>query len=660
MQSVHSPGGSSLRDLLGADSPLTAVLPGFAPRPEQLDMAEAVATAIDRREHLVVEAGTGTGKTLAYLLPLLDAGQRAIVATGTRTLQDQLYHRDLPTVARALGRAATVRLLKGRGNYLCLQRLERSRLAVPSGTTRGWHRDLARIESWAAATRSGDIAELGGIGDDSSIWPQVTSTVHNCLGSDCPFYRDCFLVKARQAAREADIVVVNHHLLLADLAIREGGFGELLPGADVAVVDEAHHFPDVAQGYFNTSIASGQVRDLLADIRDELAASGHGSLAVDETLTQLRDSLARLAEGLPAGPDTRPWRDDEAGLYQPLAELAEQLDDLAVSLADLPDEGSALRRCRERARQTVSAAESILGADDDSALRWIRRSARGFSINLTPLDTSSQLAELLESQQCSWVFTSATLAVGEDFSHFRQRLGLADIDCRRIPSPFDFARIARLYLPDGLPQPDDPGYTAGVVAAARPLIEASGGRAFLLFTSHRALRLAAEVLAEDSSFGYPLLVQGEAPRSRLLEEFATRANAVLLGTATFWEGVDIRGDGLVLVVIDRLPFASPGDPLLAARLDAIRRAGGNPFRDYQLPQAVLALKQGVGRLIRDYDDHGVVMICDPRMLRRSYGKVFMDSLPPMPVLREPDAACAFLQGSDDVAGARQDGEALRW
>lgn len=658
MQSGHRHVGSSLRDLLGADSPLATVLPGFAPRPEQLEMADAVATAIRCREHLVVEAGTGTGKTLAYLLPLLDAGMRAVVATGTRTLQDQLYHRDLPTVSRALGRAAVVRLLKGRGNYLCLQRLERSRLSVPPGAGRGWRRDLARVDAWAAATASGDIAELGGIGDDAAIWPQVTSTVHNCLGADCRFYRDCFLMQARQAAREADIVVVNHHLLLADLAIREEGFGELLPGVDVAVVDEAHHFPDVAQGYFNTSIASGQVRDLLSDVGDELAATGHASAAVDESLRELREGLARVAESLPAGPDARPWQDVETSLEDKLAELAEQFDELADSLKELPDESSALRRCRERARQSATAVEKILSAGAEDALRWVRRTARGFSINLTPLDISAQLAELLESQPCNWIFTSATLAVGDDFSHFRQRLGLPDINCRLIPSPFDFARIARIYLPGGLPAPDEPGYTSRAVKAARPLIEASGGRAFLLFTSHRALRLAADMLAGDSGFRYPLLVQGEAPRSRLLEQFASLPDAVLLGTATFWEGVDIRGDGLVLVVIDRLPFASPGDPLLAARLDAIRRAGGNPFRDYQLPQAVLALKQGAGRLIRDYDDHGVIMICDPRLQRRSYGKVFLNSLPPMPLLRDAEAACAFLRGDGVAIDPIGDDEAL--
>jgi len=656
MQRKQSPANSALKELLGADSPLAAVLPGFAPRPEQLEMAEAVATAIDQREQLLIEAGTGTGKTLAYLLPLLDANRRAIVATGTRTLQDQLFHRDLPTLSRALGRAATVRLLKGRSNYLCLQRLERARLAAPRGVLR----DLTRVDAWAAATTSGDIAELSGIPDEAPIWPQITSTVHNCLGTDCPFYRDCYLVQARQSAREADIVVVNHHLLLADLAIRDGGFGELLPGVDVVVVDEAHHFPDVAQSYFNTSLSSGQVTDMLSDIRDELAAGGQGSDAVDASLRDLRDALARLADNLPSGQDAQAWNEGEAGPDEALAELGEQLDELAESLRALPDESSALRRSRERARQAAAAVETILGAGVDSALRWIRRSARGFSVNLTPLDISAQLAQLLESQPCNWIFTSATLAVGEDFSHFRDRLGLQDIACRRITSPFDFARIARLYLPADLPEPNAPGYTSAVVSAALPLVEASRGRAFLLFTSHRALRLAADELTACKRFRFPLLVQGEAPRSRLLEQYAALPDAVLLGTATFWEGVDIRGDGLVLVVIDRLPFASPADPLLAARLDALRRAGGNPFRDYQLPQAVLALKQGVGRLIRDYDDHGVVMICDPRLQRRSYGGVFLKSLPPMPVLNDPDAACRFLTGAAELSGSQGNDEELPW
>jgi ATP-dependent DNA helicase DinG len=606
-------------------------------------MATAVSQAIRRREHLVVEAGTGTGKTLAYLVPLLEARQQAIVSTGTRTLQDQLFHRDLPMLGRALGRPATVRLLKGRSNYLCRQRLDRT-LAGGAGTLgAGLLRDLAKVRSWAQQTSSGDVAELADLSEESPLWPRITSSLDNCLGSECPHFDGCFVVKARQAARDADIVVVNHHLLLADLSIKEEGFGRLLPGIEVAVVDEAHHFPDVAQGFFNVSLGARQLADWSADLRAELDIAGARDAGLVDALRSLEADLARAEGCLPREPGNLAWDQADRGLADSLAELGEQLEELAGELAPLSDETAGLRRCRDRAGRMAEAAQAILSADSDVALRWIRRTPRGFVLNMTPLDTSTQLADLLQAQACSWIFTSATLAVGEDFSHFTTRLGLPDLATRHIPSPFDFARIARLYLPDSLPEPSTPGYTARVVEAALPLLEASRGRAFLLFTSHRALREAADLLDRDPDFDFPLLIQGTAPRSQLLAQFAATPDAVLLGTATFWEGVDIRGHGLVLVAIDRLPFASPGDPLLAARLDAIRASGGNPFRDYQLPQAVLTLKQGVGRLIRDYHDAGVVMICDPRLTQRPYGRIFLASLPAMPVIRDSAAAEAFLR-----------------
>jgi ATP-dependent DNA helicase DinG len=636
---------SNLAALFGVQGPLADCLTGFRPRPEQLAMAQDVAAALSEGHHLVIEAGTGTGKTLAYLLPALDSGLRVIISTGTKTLQDQLFHRDLPMIGKAIGRPVDAQLLKGRSNYLCVYRLQQFANSPDEMSATVSAGDVRSLQKWADRTTTGDIAELTELAEDSPLWPRVTSTIDNCLGSRCPVFDDCHVVAARHAAREAEMVVVNHHLLMADLAMKEEGFGQLLPGADAIIVDEAHRFPDVAQSFFTIGLGSGQLLDLVADTRAEAVREAVFDDSLQRSVDELRKAAADARLALGDGASTVPW--DEAGVTFSAAfdVLGDSLDGLVEALAGFDDAQPGLQRCRQRATSMFAAYEAIAGSSDDHALRWIRLARRTFTANATPLETAEELRALLESCPSAWVFTSATLAVRDDFQHFVSRLGLADVRTRQIPSPFAFAQIARLYLPqggaEGMPQPNDPAFTDRVVAEMRDAVIASDGRAFLLFTSHRALRRAAELLTDDPAFGYPLLVQGTEPRSRLLEQFALQPNSVLLGTATFWEGIDIRGHDLVLVAIDRLPFASPGDPLLAARLEAIRSQGGNPFRDYQLPQAVLSLKQGVGRLIRDYDDYGVVMICDPRLTQKSYGRVFLASLPPMPVLRDLDSVRAF-------------------
>jgi len=640
---------SNLAALFGVQGPLADCLTGFRPRPEQLAMAQDVAAALTEGQHLVIEAGTGTGKTLAYLLPALDSGMRIIISTGTKTLQDQLFHRDLPMIGKAIGRPVDAQLLKGRSNYLCVYRLQQVADAPDEKSRAGSAGDIRSLRHWAERTTTGDIAELTELAEDSPLWPRVTSTIDNCLGSRCPVFDDCHVVAARHAAREAEMVVVNHHLLMADLAMKEEGFGQLLPGADAIIVDEAHHFPDVAQNFFTTALGSGQILDLAADTRSEAVRKAVLDTPLESVIDELRKAAADARLALADGQSTVSWDEAGASFNTAFEVLGESLDALVGELTGLEDASPGLQRCRQRAATMFAAFESIAGAQDDVALRWIRVTRRRFTANATPLETADELRALLESCSSAWIFTSATLAVRDDFKHFVNRLGLADIRTRQIPSPFAFAEIARLYLPQGssesnpvgLPQPNDPTFTDRVVAEMRDAVIASDGRAFLLFTSHRALRRAAELLTDDAEFGYPLLVQGTEPRSRLLEQFSQQRNSVLLGTATFWEGIDIRGHDLVLVAIDKLPFASPGDPLLAARLEAIRSQGGNPFRDYQLPQAVLSLKQGVGRLIRDYDDYGVVMICDPRLTQKSYGRVFLASLPPMPVVRDLDSVRAF-------------------
>ena len=631
--------------LLGGDGPLAGCLPGFAPREPQQRMAAAVARTLEEGGTLVVEAGTGTGKTFAYLVPALLAGDKVIVSTGTRHLQDQLFHRDLPLVREALAVGADVALLKGRANYLCLHRLE---LALAEGG-RQQARALAAVSEWAGRTRSGDIAELTAVAEDAPVWPRVTSTADNCLGGDCPRYGDCFVARARRRAQEADLVVVNHHLLLADMALKEEGFGELLPEASAFIIDEAHQLPETAAAFFGWGLSSRQLLNLARDAVLEHLAEAGDMQDLPEAASGLEKAVADLRLALGDAGQRRAWPDvrSDQRVGEALARVGERLAALAAWLEAAAPRGRGLENCWRRALllgEHLTAAAAEVPADQ---VAWVETYRRGFAIQFTPLEVAGLFAEQRARLEGAWVFTSATLAVGESFQHFNERLGLGDAETLRLDSPFDYARHALLYLPRAMPDPNSGQYGEAVLEEARRLVEASRGRAFLLFTSHRALRTAAEALV--GLLDYPLLVQGEAPRSELLRRFRELGNAVLLGTSSFWEGVDVRGEALSLVVIDRLPFASPSDPVLAARIECLRAAGGNPFMEYQLPAAVIALKQGVGRLIRDVDDRGVLAILDPRLMNRPYGRIFRASLPPMRLTRDASDVDAFF-GEEEPAG----------
>ena len=642
-----------LSDIFGAEGPLQRALPDFRFRRQQLRMAERVAAALENRESLVVEAGTGTGKTFAYLVPALLSGKRVLISTGTRTLQDQLFARDLPVVSAALGRPARVALLKGRSNYLCRHRLTLAGEQLALAGARVQDRTLARISRWSHTTRTGDLAEVPGLSDAHAIWQQITSTRDNCFGAKCGELSRCHVALARRTAQEADVVVVNHHLLLADLALKEDGFGDILGTADALILDEAHQIPDLATQFFGASVASRRIDNVIRDVQAELASAVHHSAEASadrwhqqaaEAVRGVADALAGLASLLPRQLGRFAWNEAPLRMSARVDELAHAMHELAARLEAAGDD-SPLGAVAERVSELAAVLDRFVTVDDLEGTRAVEIREKGFTLSLIPFDVAKRFQGLVQSRPTAWVFTSATLSLGEDFTHFTSRLGLGDAGTLKIDSPFDYERQSLLYLPTGMPDPQNPAFVAEVVARAVPLIDAARGGAFILFTSHRALARAAQLVRERwaAEAPYNLYVQGEAPREHLLKQFREDGYGVLLGTTSFWEGVDVKGEALRLVVIEKLPFASPDDPLVKARIDHLQATGANAFRDYQLPEAALALKQGVGRLIRSEEDFGAVVICDPRITVRSYGRVFMNALPEMSVTRDLDEALRFLR-----------------
>ncbi|MEW5771237.1 MAG: ATP-dependent DNA helicase [Pseudomonadota bacterium] len=609
-------------------------------------MSRAIQTALEERQRLVVEAGTGTGKTLAYLVPVMLFGGKVILSTGTKTLQDQLFQRDIPAVREALRRPISVALLKGRANYVCHYHLERGLLDARL-RSREEAQHLQHIARFAALTDTGDRMACTDVPEDSPAWAWATSTRDNCLGGECPQHRECFVLKARKKALEADLVVVNHHLFFADVWLKDEGAGELLPASNAVIFDEAHQLPQTASLFFGESITTGVLVDLCRDTRAEAAiavpdfvdlpvAAGDLETAARQVRLALGPALARLpaAKAL----ERREFRDALDFMGQRLA----RLDALLESQAERAE---TLQRLHERCREAADRLERWLSPMVDAGtVRWLEATAHSVLLHATPLNAGELFARQIEDDPRAWIFTSATLSVRGDFSHYLAEIGLTEARTGVWDSPFDYASQALLYVPEGMPDPNSPGYTEAVVNAAWPVLRASGGRAFLLFTSLRAMNEAHRLLQArmaEEGVAYPLLLQGEKSRSELLDEFRARGNAVLLGSQSFWEGVDVAGEALSLVVIDRLPFQPPDDPVLAARVDALKRAGRNPFFDYQLPHAVISLKQGAGRLIRRETDRGVLMICDPRLVDKPYGRRIWQALPPMRRSRKREDAVGF-------------------
>ena len=603
-------------------------------------MASRVSDALERRESLVIEAGTGTGKTFGYLVPALLSGARVLISTGTRTLQDQLYAKDVPQVAAALGLPVTVAVLKGRSNYLCAHRLEQVQVqrALDIEGRRGLKLDeaqvLEQVRQWARLTETGDLAEVQGLSDSHPLWPRITSTRDNCLGRGCAEFERCHVVRARREALDAQVVIINHHLLLADLSLKEDGFADLLGTADAVILDEAHQLPDLAMQFFGATVSGKRVSDLLQAVRLEYPATAGGAgigAGITVALADVETAQAELRTLLPPRIGRCSWQECPPGLTDTTYELAQALKALAGELEAAHD-GEGPAALAARVAEVATALSRIADVAGVEGARTVEKGPRGFTLQLLPFEVAERFQSMMRARPTAWIFTSATLSVGEDFSHFTGRLGLTEATTVRIPSPFDYDRQAILYLPRGLPDPSSKEHVAALIAAAVPLIEAARGGAFLLFTSHaRLLETATRLRAlwDGASPRYRLYVQGEEPREQLLKRFREDGDGVLLGTTSFWEGVDVKGDALRLVIIEKLPFASPDDPIVKARVEHIERHGGSAFRDYQLPQAVLALRQGVGRLIRSEQDRGAVVICDPRVQAKSYGRRFIAALPPM-------------------------------
>ncbi len=611
---------------------------GFAPRRVQQEMSEAVAEALQDNGILLVEAGTGVGKTFAYLVPALLSGRKIIISTGTRHLQDQLFHRDLPLVRRSLGISADIALLKGRRNYLCLYRLQN---AAVSMSDRMQASQLQSIRSWSGITKQGDIAELADVPESAPVWAKATSTAENCLGTDCPEFNHCHLVRARRRAQEADIVVVNHHLFFADMALKEEGFGEVLPSADAFILDEAHQLPETASRFFGRTVSGRQFEEFANDSIAAQLEEAPDRPGLREIAQSLLQEVGRYRLALGTAEVRMAWQTQvhNPALKSALAGLRDALDAMRDELAEVAGCGEALSRCAERC-EALSACLSLFEQQESNDLiLWYETMQNGFRMHATPPEVGEIFQEYMQAYQAAWVFTSATLSVAGRFDHFQRRMGLAESRGLQLDSPFDYRNNALLYLPKNMPEPKADHFLDRLIEVSLPVLEASRGRAFMLFTSYRALQYVADHI--HSRLDYPLLVQGEAPRSQLLDRFRLSDGAVLLGTSSFWEGVDIKGEALSCVIIDKLPFAAPGDPVLQARLNRLRQQGGNPFFDLQLPQAVIALKQGVGRLIRGVEDRGVLMIADPRIRGRAYGKLFLDSLPAMPVVDDIEEVTRF-------------------
>lgn len=632
---------SKYDELLGDEGLFAQQFDSFKSRPQQIKMAEQIAHAIDQQAALIVEAGTGTGKTFAYMLPALVSQRKIIVSTGTKTLQDQLFTKDIPMLVDLLKIKPKVRLLKGRSNYLCLDRYHKAAL-MPISRYADNRSLFKKLKSWIHQTTAGEISELAGFIENRMMISNITSTPENCLGAECDHYNDCFMYKARRRALDADLLVINHHLLFADMAIKQGGFGELLPQADVIVLDESHQIPEIAGRFFSQLFSSRQVSELLNDLITEAGEVDAAFAAISETHEQLkralRDALLAMSQ--------MPERESSHRLFQTpiIIEafdlLLHHMNLLVTATEPLVVQSTGLQNCYLRLTAMGDLLQDMMQQREDNFIYWFEAREKYFALHKSPLEIADPLTEFRTAIDTSWVLTSATLTVNQAFDHYQKQTGFHDAETLLLDSPFDYQQQALMLLPKTLPEPNDFEFNPSMFEYVLPLIEQAKGGVFFLFTSHRSLQMAAAFFKDKSD--KPLFVQGQSDRNQMLESFREAGNGLLLGAASFWEGVDVSGAGLSCVIIDKLPFAHPSDPVLKAKIEHINKQGGKAFYDLQIPKAIIALKQGAGRLIRGEDDRGVLVICDRRITSKGYGPNFLKSLPDMKRTHERQDALDFL------------------
>lgn len=630
------------QSIFGEQGRLTRAIPGYVVREQQVQLATAIATTLEQQSVLVAEAGTGTGKTFAYLIPCLLSGKKALISTATKTLQDQLFQKDLPTLIRALGLSVRVQNLKGRANYLCRYRTQ---LHAEEGhfNTPGCANEILHVREKLSQLTFGERNELPEIAEDSAVWPYVTSTADNCLGTECKEYQDCFLVKARKRALEADVVVINHYLFFADSRLKDEGFGELLPGVHAVVFDEAHQLADIVANFHGERLGTRQFREVMDDLLREWPALDLANQPLKQFDLQLDQVLDQLILAIPGKEERVAWEEiirapNFMTAWKDLSAVSQALLDCLASI-ELSEEPG-LTRCKVRLLE-LQRLLNLFSQRDTNTIHWVERFKQNAVFNATPVDIAESFSNLLSRMPSAYIFTSATLTMSESFDCFTRPLGLVQAKTLSLSSPFDFKQQALLYLPRGLPDPKHDQYYDFLLAKALPIIDACGGRCFFLFTSHRALKQVAHMLGKH--YKYPLLIQGDEAKPILLARFRELGNAVLLGTSTFWEGVDVKGEALSCVIIDKLPFASPADPIIRGKMDYLKSRGLSGFDELSLPNAVLALKQGVGRLIRDASDRGVLMIADPRLTGRNYGQHIFASLPAMRKTRDEKLVLNFIK-----------------